>query len=392
MLKSYKFRIYPNRKQRIQIHKTFGSCRFIYNWALDFKTKRYQQHKENINRFELSKMLTFFKKTEERSWLKEVNAQSLQSELRHLDSSFTNFFRHNAKYPHFKKKNSKQSYDCPQHVDICFDDKKVKIPKLGKVNYHDRRTFFGDIKTCTVSMNRAHQYYISILVDNGFELPSKKKIDEDKSIGIDVGIKSYCVMSNGDVVDNPHHLKNKLNKLKVYQRRLSKKKKGSSNRYKQKLKVARIHNDITNTRKDFINKLTTNIIKNHDTIFVEDLNIRGMLKNHHLALSISDVSWSEFFRQIEYKSEWYGNNLIKIGRFEPSSRTCDICGLINERLKLSDREWTCECGAVHDRDLLAARNIKHFGLMKLKYNTRQGMPEEPVDILRWQMDEAGTFN
>lgn len=379
MLKSYKYRIYPNEKQERLLLKTFGSCRFIYNWALGFRTKRYQQYGENISRFELAKMLVFFKTTEERKWLSEVNSQSLQSELRHLDSAFTNFFRKNSKYPTFKKKGKKQSFECPQNVDINFESKRIKIPKLGLIKYMDKKVFEGKIKTCTVSL-RNSRYYISILVDNNLPLPKKCKIEEVSSIGIDVGLTHFATLSDGTKIENPRILRKYEDKLKIYQRRLSRKTKFGQNWKKQKSRIGSIHQKIADTRSDFLNKLSTNIVKNHDTIFAEDLNIQGMLKNHCLAKSISDVAWSEFFRQLLYKSAWSGKNLIEIGRFEPSSRLSD-CGEINHDLKLSDRTWVCKsCGKTYDRDIQAAKNIKKMGLMKGKYKTGQGMPVGPVEI------------
>ena len=391
MLKSYKYRIYPNESQQRQMSKTFGSCRYVYNWALNLKNKRYQEFKQNVNRFELSSMLTFMKTTNELEWLNDVNSQSIQASLRHLDVAFTNFFRKTFKYPNFKRRNQKQSFECPQNVKINFETKKIQIPKIGKVKYKDIQTFDGQIKTCSVSKNTSGQYFISILVDNSIELPLKKEITESTSIGIDVGISTFCTLSTGEKVENPKWFNASAKKLAIYQKRFSKKVLKSKNRNEQRIKVAKIYNDITNKRKDFINKLTTKIIKNHDTIFVEDLNITNMMQTKSLAKSIQSASWGEFFRQLEYKSAWYGKNLIKIGRFEPSSKMCS-CGKINSNLQLSDRNWVCtSCGELHDRDILASNNIKKFGLIKLNYNTRQVMSEESVDASHWRAVEAETF-
>jgi putative transposase len=372
MKKSYKFRIYPNKQQIKQINNTFGCCRWVYNWALAYKSKRYQQFKQNISRFELSKMLTFFKTTEERNWLSQVNSQSLISELIHLESAFTKFFNKNSKYPRFKKKNDKQSCEYEQGIRVEFENNKVKIPKLGLVKYRDNRVFTGKIKTCTVTRNCVNQYFISIHVDDGIELPIKKKILENKSIGIDVGIRNFVILSDGTKINNPKYLDKQIKKLKYYHRYLSKKKLGGKNFNKCKVRLAKLHQKVFNSRHDFIHKTTSSIIKNHDTIFVEDLNIEEMKKGN-LARHIDDAAWGELFRQLTYKSDWYGNNLIKIGRFEPSSKMCS-CGVINKSLKLSESEWKCNsCGSFNDRDLLAALNIKNFGLMKLRHNTAQGM-------------------
>jgi putative transposase len=378
MIKSYKFRIYPNKQQINQINNTFGCCRWVYNWALAYKTSRYQQFKQNVSRFELSKMLTFFKTTEERNWLSKVNSQSLISELIHLESAFTKFFNKNGKYPRFKKKNNKQSCEYEQGIRVEFKNKKVKIPKFGLIKYRDNRVFTGKIKTCTVTRNCVNQYFISIMVDDGKELPGKKEIVESKSIGIDVGIRNFITVSDGTKINNPKYLDKQIKRLKYYHKQLSKKKLGGKNWIKKKLIVAKLHQKVSNSRHDFIHKITSNIIKNHDTIFVEDLNIEGMKKGNW-ARQVSDIAWGELFRQLTYKSDWYGNNLIKIGRFEPSSKMCG-CGVINRSLKLSDSEWKCQsCHTINDRDLLAARNIKNFGLMKLNYNTAQGMGIVPTE-------------
>lgn len=382
MLKTYKYRIYPSNDQQTQMAKTFGCCRKVYNWALDFKNKRYSQYKQNVCRYELDKMLTFLKSTNELSFLKEVNSQSLQQEISHLETAFTNFFKHNASYPNFKSKYDKQSYSCPQNVKIDWKILKVFIPKLKYVPIRIDRKFNGIIKTCTISKTTTDKYFISILVDDGKELTAKKKVKEETSIGIDVGLKSFLVDSNNNEIENPKFYRNAEPRIKCLQKRLSNKVKNSNNRKKAQKKFALKHEKVANQRKDFLHKLTTKIIKNQDTIFVEDLNVKGMLKNHNLAKSISDVSWSEFFRQLKYKSDWNGKNIIEIGRFEPSSKMCE-CGVINKNLKLSDRVWTCKsCGVINQRDFLAAKNIKKFGLMKFVYSTysTRGTRGESVEM------------
>jgi putative transposase len=286
-----------------------------------------------------------------------------------MDAAFTAFFRKRAKYPNFKSKYGHQSFSCPQHVRMNFIHSLVYIPKLKWVKIKIDRDFFGRLKTCTVSRTSTDKYFISILVDDGKELPPKKEIREETSLGIDVGLKSFLVGSDGVEVDNPKFYREAEPRIVCLSQRLSRKQKDSKNRAKAKKKLALAHEKVANRRKDFLHKLTTEIVKNHDAIFVEDLNIRGMLKNHCLAKSISDASWSKFFEFLKYKCEWYGKNLIEIGRFEPSSKMCG-CGVVNTKLKLSDRSWTCEsCGVENDRDYLAARNIKKFGLMGQVYNT-----------------------
>ena len=225
------------------------------------------------------------------------------------------------------------------------------------------KTFEGILKTATVLMTATGKFFISILVEDGSETPKKELFGYDSTIGIDVGIKHFVTLSDGTKIDNPKFLKNSLQRLKVLQKRLSRKQKGSKNGDKAKYQVAKQHEKITNQRKDFLHKLTTKLVRENQAIAVETLNVAGMMKNHHLAQAIGDVSWSEFFRQLEYKCEWYGKTLLKIGQFEPSSKICNVCGSINHDLKLSDREWTCaRCGTFHDRDTNAAINIKKFAL------------------------------
>jgi putative transposase len=363
MLKTVKIRIYPNNKQKYQINRTFGICRYVYNWALNLKSQRYQEFKQNVNRFELSKMLTFLKSTEEKGWLNIANSQSLQSELKHLDAAYVNFFRKNSSFPKFKKKNQKQSFECPQNVKLNYPNKTIKLPKIGEIRYRDRFKFDPNIKvkTCVVSRSKTGKYFASILIDININHLAKT----GKMIGIDLGLKHFATFSNNIKIENPRFLNKSLNKLKANQRKLSKKTKFSKNFYKQKQIVAKLFERINNQRNDFLHKLSTNLIETQDIIFVEDLNIEGMVKNHKLARSISDASWGEFIRQLEYKAHWYGKQVIKIGRFDPSSKMCSKCGSIKENLKLSDRLYICEnCGLEIDRDLNAAINIKNFGLIK----------------------------
>lgn len=380
MLKAFKYKLYPNEEQRVLMSKTFGCCRKIYNHCLAFKNKRYAEHKQNVSRYELSGMLTFLKQTEEYKYLNEVHSQSLQYELVSLDKAFTNFFKNNNGYPVFKNKYDKQSFSCPQGVVINFNTKQIRLPKLKNIKVKIDRTFIGEIKTCTISKTTTNKYFISVLVDDGKEPTKKNAIKESTSIGIDVGLKSFLVDSNNNIVDNPQFYRKSEQRIKVLSKRLSRKVKDSSNRRKAQLRLAIKHEKIANQRLNFLHQVSSRLVKNHDTIFIEDLNVKGMLKNHCLAKSISDASWSEFFRQLKYKSEWYGKNVIEIGRFEPSSKMC-WCGAINKDLKLSDREWTCRsCGSVNDRDHLAASNIKKFGLIGLKYHTRTDGSGEPVEL------------
>ena len=367
--KAYKYRLYPNKAQAVLLDKHFGCVRLIYNHGLAEKIKFYEHTGKSLSRYKIQAQLPVMKK-EDRPWLAEVNAQSLQAALINLDRAFLNFFKHKMKFPRFKKKTDKQSFQVPQRGKIDFEHDKLIIPKFQEgIRCKISRKFEGETKTFTVSKTTTGKYFVSVLVETPDELPEKQPITEAGTVGVDVGIKTFCVLSNGEEIENPRLLKNELARLKVLQRRASKKKKGSANRRKAFKKVALLHEKIANRRNDFLHKLTNRLITENQSIAVEDLNIAGMMKNHCLAQAIADVSWSEFFRQLDYKAEWNGKNILKIGRSEPSSKMCS-CGVVNRSLTLKDREWTCEaCGAKHDRDILAAQNIKRFALANdnLKY-------------------------
>jgi len=362
MLKAFRYRMYPDEEQRKMFLKHLGACRFVYNLSLEQKIKAYETDKKTLTHFDLNKMLPELKS--ENDWLKEVNSQSLQQTNKNLDSAFKRFFREKKGFPKFKsRKNPVQSFSVPQHYKVDFDNNYIKLPKIGLVKTKFSRTFEGILKTATVSMTTTGKFFISILVDDGKEIPKKDPFGYAMTIGIDVGIKHFATLSDSIKIDNPKFLKSSLQRLKTLQRRLSRKKKGSNNRDKTRQKVALLNEHITNQRKDFLHKLTTKLVRENQAIAVETLNVAGMMKNHHLAQAIGDVSWYEFFRQLEYKCDRYGKTMLRIGRFEPSSKICSVCGQINHNLKLSDREWTCiGCGAFHDRDVNASINIKKFAL------------------------------
>lgn len=347
------------------MNKSFGCSRFVYNHCLDLKNKAYQTEKKSLSQFDLCKKVVQLKKEENYKWLSEVDHQTLSCSVQNLDKAYTRFFREKKGFPKFKsKKNNIQSCQFTQGVKIDFEKDKIRFPKIGWCSFSNSRIFEGNIKTVTVSRNACGFYYVSVLVDNGVILPNKYVINEKTSIGIDVGIKHFATLSNGEKIDNPKYYESLQKRLSVLQRRASKKQKGSANRKKANLKVARLYQDITNLRNDFLHKLSTKIVRENKTIIVENLNVKGMMQNGNLAKSIGSVSWSTFFNYLKYKSDWYGSNYLEIGRFEPSSKMCS-CGVINNDLKLSDRNWTCKsCGITHDRDTLAAKNIKRFGLEK----------------------------
>lgn len=361
MLKSYKYRLLPTDEQSEKFIRHIGACRFVYNLSLEHKIKAYNTEKKTLTRFDLNNELPQLKS--ENEWLKEVNSQSLQRANENLDSAFKRFFREKKGFPKFKsRKNPVQSFGL-QNYKVDVDNNCIRLPKIGWIKTKFGRMFEGVLKRATVSKTATGKFFISILVDDGKETPNKESFGYDSTIGIDVGIKHFATLSDGTKVDNPKFLKSSISRLKILQQRLSRKVKGSKNRDKARQKVALHHEHIANQRKDFLHKLTTKLVSENQAIAVETLNVRGMMKNHCLAQAIGDVSWSEFFRQLDYKCEWYGKTLLHIGRFAPSSKICNVCGSINSNLKLSDREWTCkECKTIHDRDINAAINIKKFAI------------------------------
>lgn len=363
MLKAYKYKLEPTTEQKILLEKHIGSCRYIYNWALSLKVKSYEETGKSISQFDINKRITSLKV--ENKWLSEVNSQSLQGMTRNLESAFTKFFREKKGFPKFKsKKNPVQAFPVPQHYFVNFETCTVKLPKIGEIKAKLHRNFTGELKTATVSKTCTGKYFISILVENNEEFPTKQELSEATTIGIDVGIKDFTVLSTGEKVENPKYFKNSLKRLKVLQRRVSRKQKGSKNRAKAKQRLAVLHEKITNQRNDFQNKLSFKLVSENQAIALETLNVKGMQKNHHLAQAIGDSAWSSFVTKLEYKAEWYGKTVLRIGQFEPSSKLCSVCGYHNSELTLKDREWTCpDCKTVLDRDVNAAINIKKFALI-----------------------------
>lgn len=368
MLRAYKYRLDPSATQTELLNKHFGSVRYVYNWALGIKTRAFQVESRTVSRFELDKQMTGLKT--EFEWLNEINSQCLQAALRNLDSAYTRFFRDKKGFPRFKsKKDNWHSFSCPQNVKVDFAAQTMQLPKIGKVRFVCSRTFEGMIKTVTVSKTPTGKVFASVLVDTGSPdrlnvLPAKAPLIQSLAVGIDVGLKAFATLSTGETIANPRFLRKSIKTLKRLSHQHSKKKKGSANRDKSRIRLARQHERVTNQRNDFLHKTSTAITKQFDTICVENLNISGMMKNPKLARAIADVSWGSFISMLEYKCEWQGKNLVKIGRFEPSSRLC-TCGRINREITLKDRVWTCgSCGTTHDRDMLAATNIVRFAFVK----------------------------
>jgi putative transposase len=361
--KAYNFRLYPSDSQIKLLAKHFGSCRFVYNYFLrkriDFYTENKGKEKQKLTYNNTAVMLTQLKNHPDYVWLKEVNSQSLQQSLRRLDNAYNNFFNKRADFPNFKKKHSKQSFLVPQSFDIDFKKGFLHIPKLSPIRIILHREIEGKMKSVNIFKTPSGKYFASVLCEVEKEIKPKKKGNQ---IGIDLGLKSFLVTSDGEVIDAPKYLRQFESKLKRFQKHLSRKVKGSNRRNKARIKVACVHEKISNQRNDFLHKLSHQLVSENQAIFAEDLHVKGMMASRYLAKSIADSGWSEFIRQVKYKSEWNGVYFGQIDRFFPSSKRCFSCGWINESLTLADREWTCQgCGQVVDRDFNAAQNILLFG-------------------------------
>ncbi len=359
--KAFKYRFYPTPEQETLLRRTMGCTRLVYNRALAIRTEAWYSDKKRVCYNDTSAMLTEWKKEDELSFLNEVSCVPLQQGLRHLQKAFSNFFEGRAKYPIFKKKRNGGSAEFTKSA-FKWRKGQVYLAKCSEplLIRWSRELPQGAVpSTITVKLSPAGRWTISLLVDTEIE-PLPKSPNQ---VGIDLGVTSLVALSTGDRVANPKGFKAKHTKLKKVQKALSRKQKGSNNRHKARLKVAKVHQKISDARLDFLHKLTTQLVRENQTIAVEDLSVKNMVKNRKLSLSISDASWGELVRQLEYKCDWYGRTLIKIDRWFPSSKRCGECGHIVEKLPLNIREWSCQnCGANHDRDLNAARNILAAGL------------------------------
>jgi putative transposase len=362
MLKAFKYKINPTEEQSILLNKHIGASRFVFNLALECKQMAWAGNKVNLSCFALHSQLKDLKT--ECEWLKEINSQSLQQSITNLDKAYTAFFKGQSSFPNFKKKSNVGSFNIPQNVSL--EEGKLFIPKFKKgIDIVLHRQIKGEIRQATISRTTTGKYFVSILCETGEAIKTKAPIKEDTTVGIDLGIKTYIVASDGKEFDNPKFLRKAQSKLKYVQRKYSKHK---GKRTKHKLAI--LHEKVANQRKDFLHKTSSELIKNHESIAIEDLAVSNMVKNHKLAQAINDVSWSTFVTMLEYKAEWYGKNILKIGRFEPSSKLHANCGHINKDLNLSDREWNCpKCGEVVERDLNAAINIKSFALKNILSGT-----------------------
>lgn len=361
--KSYKFRLYPNLEQRIFFEKTFGCSRFIWNQMLADRIAHYDETGKSLKNTPAQYKAEF-------PWLREVDSLALANVCLNLNAAYKSFFRSKFGFPKFKSKKTAQSYKTNnQKGTISLLDGKVKLPKVGWVKVKVHRPLKGVIKSATISKTATGKYFISILCEEEIH-PLPKT---NSNLGIDLGLENFAILSTGDKICNPKFLSSLSKKLAKEQKILSRrglltKKRGikfseSSNYQKQKLKVARLHEKIVNQRKDFLHQLSTNLIKNHDVICIEDLASRNLMKNHHLARAIGDASWAEFVRQLHYKADWYGKKIVTISRWLQSSQLCSSCGESSGKKPLSIREWTCDsCGTHHDRDINASLNILKEGL------------------------------
>ena len=363
MNKSFKVRVYPTEEQQVLLEKTFGANRFVYNYFLNLKIKLYEFYKINLSYNHSSKVMTELKK--QKSWLKEVDSVSLQQSLRDLDSAYQNFFSGKSKYPKFKQKQDKNSYRTNHHIKI--NNRYITVPKVGMLRFRDNYKLeecnILKIYNITISKTTSGKYYASISAE--VYIPCFEKTNQN--VGIDLGLKDFAIFSTGEKIHNPRILKSLEEKYRRLAKSLSRKVKGSANYRKAKINLARFHEKIVNIRKDFLHKLSTNIVRSYDIICIESLNIKGLMKSK-LSKSFQDVSLYEFVRQLEYKVSWYGKTISKVDRFYPSSQLCSKCGYKNSEVKnLSIREWICpECGTYHDRDVNSAINILNEGLRLLE--------------------------
>ncbi|ELA09059.1 IS605 family transposase [Moraxella macacae 0408225] len=366
MLKAYKYRIYPNREQAKSLENHLGCARFVFNWALGLQTRYYKMFGKSLTRNQIQTQLVKKKKKASFLWLNNVNSQSLLNAILNLCKALVNFFKGLAKYPRFKSKRfSKQSYQCPQHCTVNFEQSIINLPKIKGIKIKLSREFIGKIKTVTISKTATGKYYASILVESDEITPTPTIIEPERTLGIDLGIHHLLNLSDGTKFDNPKHLTKSSKKLANNQKIFARKHKTSNNYQKQKLTVARIHEKVKNQRLDFHHQITHKLIcENQATSYaIEYLSVKNMVKNRKLAKAINDVAWGQFVNILTYKANWYGKNIIKVNRFFASSKLCSHCNHKLDNLELKIRNWICpNCQVCHDRDINASNNIRQQAL------------------------------
>ncbi len=367
MLKATKVRLYPTVDQRKAFAFQFGAMRWAYNFTLGWRSSAWKERGESISKRQTLDKLVELKATEETGWLKEADSQALQQSVMHLDDAFKRFFRKQGRYPRFKSKHGKQAMSYPQRVKIV-NGVSLYLPKVGTVKAVLHREIVGKIKTVTISRTQTGKYYASILCDDGLEVPALlKTIEADAVTGIDLGITHLAIASTGEKQKNPRILKRAAANLRRKQKTLSRKKKGSANRNKARVLVAKAHERTANTRNDFQHKLSKRLVDENQAICVETLKVKNMLKNRKLAKHIADAAWGELLRKLTYKTAWSGKHLVQIDQWFASSKTCSDCRTKVDAMPLSVRQWTCQtCDQEHDRDINAAINIRQQGILKLK--------------------------
>ena len=380
---SYKFRLYPNKKQQMLLEEHFNACRFVYNHFLEEKIKYYKETKKTIGWMDQAKKLSLLKKQEEYGWLKNIGSQCLQQSILNLDHAYTNFFRSGKGFPKFKsKKFSKKSFTTPLtngNIKVDLENKRLSIPKFTKLKNEDNRIkcifhreIKGNIKQCTISQDKDGKFYVSIFTEVNKEFPLKPSIDRNKAIGIDFGVKTFLTLSNGEKIDSPKYFKISKNKLAKHQEEFSKLEKDSTKWRSKKEQITKLHSKIARQRKDFLDKLSHKLTNDSqvDSICIENLSIKDLesKSNKHMNQNYNDLAWNMFVNMLNYKSNWYGKNLIVIGKFDPSTQICNKCGYRNYNLTLNDREWVCpNCGENLDRDINAAKNILDFAITNMNF-------------------------